>query len=128
MFYVKEQRLNGGIVKIEITDENVFTRCPDCKRELSVDLVELFSDSDGDLFSTRVVCSACTKKKSTSRRKFMDGMKISTEALALLADSLCGAGYGELVEMIYLTNSKLMNCTNLRRGNINRLPKPCPGL
>jgi hypothetical protein len=31
----------------------------------------------------------------------MDGMQVTTEALALLADSLCEAGYGEFVKMVF---------------------------
>ena len=47
MFYLKTQMPNGGVAKTEITDENVYTRCPDCGRELPVDLVEVFSDGKG---------------------------------------------------------------------------------
>lgn len=33
MFYLKTKLANGKVIKTEITDENVFTRCPDCGRE-----------------------------------------------------------------------------------------------
>ena len=50
MFYVKEQLGDTVEVSIEINDENVFCRCPSCGSEVQVDLAEVFSDGDGDLF------------------------------------------------------------------------------
>ena len=32
MFYIKTRKPNGKTIRTEITDENVFTRCPDCGR------------------------------------------------------------------------------------------------
>jgi hypothetical protein len=90
MFYLKTKQANGKVVNTEITDENVFTRCPECGRELPIDLVELFSDGEGDLYSLSVICSACTKK-----RKISDDVKITADGLALLIDVFCKAGYGE---------------------------------
>ena len=43
MFYVKEKISDAVNVTVEITDENVFTRCPGCGDEVNVDLAELFS-------------------------------------------------------------------------------------
>ena len=54
MFCVKE-KLNGAVeVTVEITDENVYTRCPGCGDEVSVDLAELFSNGESDLYGTAV--------------------------------------------------------------------------
>ena len=50
MFYIKTELPDGKTVKTEVTDENVFTRCPGCGDEVSVDLAELFSDSESDLY------------------------------------------------------------------------------
>ena len=62
MFYVKE-RLNDAVeVNVEITDENVFTRCPGCGDEVCVDLAELFSDGESDLYGTAVYCKECSQK------------------------------------------------------------------
>ena len=63
MFYVKE-RLNDAVeVNVEITDENVFTRCPGCGDEVCVDLAELFGgDEDCDLYGTAVYCEECSRK------------------------------------------------------------------
>jgi|GEM_PF-190859 len=100
MFYLKTKMPNGEVVKTEITDENVYTRCPDCGRELPVDLVEIFSDGKGDLYSTNIICSACTNKHS-AKRTHLDGIKITVDGLALLSDMLCRAGYGEEVRDVF---------------------------
>lgn len=68
MFYVK-QDFGYAEVKTEITDENVFTICPECGRELNVDLVELFRDGESDLCSTSVLCSVCSKKMWREERE-----------------------------------------------------------
>jgi len=62
MFYVKQ---NFGYAEVitEITDENVFCRCPDCGSEVQVDLAEVFHDGEGDLFGTTVFCRKCGKKR-----------------------------------------------------------------
>lgn len=61
MFYIKE-RIHGGVeVKIEITDENVFCRCPLCGSEVTVDLEDVLS-SGGDLYGTSVFCDKCAEK------------------------------------------------------------------
>ena len=96
MFYLKTKLANGKVVKTDITDENVFTCCPECGRELSIDLVEVFSDGEGDLFSTSIICSACTKKRSEKCRH-NDGIKITVDGIALLSDMLCQAGYSAQV-------------------------------
>ena len=96
MFYLKTKLANGKVIKTDITDENVFTRCPDCGRELPIDLVEVFSDGEGDLFSTNIVCSTCTRKR-IEQSGHTDGIKITIDGIALLSDTLCQAGYGEQV-------------------------------
>ena len=96
MFYLKTKLANGKVIKTDITDENVFTRCPDCGRELPIDLVEVFSDGEGDLFSTSIICSTCTKIR-TEKRSYTVSVKITIDGIALLSDTLCQAGYGEQV-------------------------------
>ena len=100
MFYLKTKLANGKVVKTDITDENVFTCCLECGRELSIDLVEVFSDGEGDLFSTSIICSACTKKRSEKRRHNSD-IKITVDGLTLLSDTLSRAGYGEQVHALF---------------------------
>ena len=96
MFYLKTKLANGKVVKTDITDENVFTRCPNCGRELPVDLVEVFSDGEGDLFSTSIICSACTKKRAEKLRH-NDSIKITVDGITLLSDLLCQVGYSAQV-------------------------------
>lgn len=62
MFYVKEKITDVVEVSIEITGENVFTHCPGCGDELIVDLAELFSDGEYDLYGTSVYCDKCSRK------------------------------------------------------------------
>ena len=51
MFYVKFQLDESTTLLTEITDENVFTRCPDCGQEVSVDLNDVIDDEGQlDLF------------------------------------------------------------------------------
>ena len=65
MFYVKTNLTDGMSVKTEITDENVFCRCPDCGSEVQVDIAEVFSDGEGDLYSTAVLCQECGQARFT---------------------------------------------------------------
>ena len=100
MFYLKTKLANGKVVKTDITDENVFTCCLECGRELPIDLVEVFSDGEGDLFSTSIICSTCAKKRSEKRRH-NDRIKITVDGIALLSDMLCQAGYSAQVQDLF---------------------------
>lgn len=62
MFYVKEPIDDAMEVTIEISDENVFCRCPVCGREVPVDLEEVLGDGKGDLFGTAVLCEDCSRE------------------------------------------------------------------
>ena len=68
MFYVKEKVSDAMEVTIEIADENVFSRCPVCGEEVQVDIAELLSDGESDLFGTSVLCSDCTRKMMGGRK------------------------------------------------------------
>lgn len=57
MFYMK---YNGR--KLEITEDNVFTRCPVCGKEFTVDVSELFQDGDIDLYGTSIYCPECAER------------------------------------------------------------------
>ena len=92
MFYIKTKQHSGKMVSTEITDENVFTRCPECGREMPVDLAEIFADGEGDLFSTQVVCAACAKRSVMSRLS-SEASKIATDGITVLANVLRKAGY-----------------------------------
>ncbi len=62
MFYVKE-KTDGMTVKVELTDENVFCACPDCGKEVAVDLSLVFADGLGDMFGTAVLCQPCAVRR-----------------------------------------------------------------
>lgn len=61
MFYVKAKISKCAHINAEITDENVFNRCPDCGCEHAVDLVAVIKGG-GDLYGTSVYCDECAKR------------------------------------------------------------------
>lgn len=64
MFYVKSQLDESTTLLTEITDENVFTRCPDCGQEVAVDLNDIVDDEGQlDLFGVGVCCTECSRKR-----------------------------------------------------------------
>ena len=70
MFYVKEKLNDTMEVSIEITDENVFCHCPMCGTEVPVDIAEILSDGESDLFGTAVFCDECGKKVRAGGRHY----------------------------------------------------------
>lgn len=62
MFYVKEKIGENAEIRIDITDENVFCRCPKCGGETRVFLDEVLRDEDSDLYGTAVFCDECSRK------------------------------------------------------------------
>ncbi len=99
MFYIKTELPDGKTVKTDVTDENAFTRCPECGKEISVDLAELFSDGESDLYSSAVICEDCTAKRM-KKYKHLKGINITADGLALLSEVLIEAGYGEEIQVI----------------------------
>jgi hypothetical protein len=69
MFYVKTQLNEETTLTTEITDENVFTRCPRCGSEIGIDLADILSDGDGDLLGTAVLCNVCARKLHPELRR-----------------------------------------------------------
>ncbi|CUH96376.1 hypothetical protein P22_2466 [Propionispora sp. 2/2-37] len=63
MFYIKTQINDAVDLTAEIHDDNVFTRCPECGRELAIDLVELLQGGESDLYGTAVYCAECSRKR-----------------------------------------------------------------
>lgn len=68
MFYVKEKLSEGAEINIKITDENVFNHCPRCGKEVLVDLDEVLSNDESDLFSTSVFCDDCAAEICLERQ------------------------------------------------------------
>jgi DNA-directed RNA polymerase subunit RPC12/RpoP len=63
MFYVKEKINDVLEIKVEIHDDNVFCTCPDCGTEIGVDISELFSDGESDLYGTAIFCPDCSQSR-----------------------------------------------------------------
>ena len=63
MLFVKTRIDDSTVRTTEITDENVFTHCPDCGAEVQIDLAELAEDGELDLFGTSVCCPECSKRR-----------------------------------------------------------------
>ena len=59
MFYVKVPLASGLTVQAEIYSDNVVTRCHCCGEEMPVDLADVFSDGEGNLENTELLCPAC---------------------------------------------------------------------
>lgn len=59
-YYVKGTTKAGEPVTLPIEDDNVFTHCPRCGKEHAVDIVELASSGDFDLYGSAVYCRDCT--------------------------------------------------------------------
>ena len=70
MFCVKERIGRGATVSLDITDKNVYTRCPGCRKVFQVNLEEVFKVGGVDLFSTVVLCDECSER--IQRRKRCD--------------------------------------------------------
>lgn len=51
---------------LEIRQDNVYTRCPGCRKEMHVDLHDILND--GDLEGTQVFCEKCTYKRAMEHR------------------------------------------------------------
>ena len=103
MFYIKTRTADGKATRTAVTDENVFTCCPECGLEQKVDLAEFFSDGfGGDLLTSSITCPDCTVKRRNMRRRFIDGLNITADGLALLNEVLCQAGYGEQMQQVLL--------------------------
>lgn len=68
MFYVKAKIGEHTTICSEITEENTFTVCPMCGNEHAVDLSEIFSGGDADLYSTAVYCHDCSRRRAAEHR------------------------------------------------------------
>lgn len=62
MFYLKYK---GKRLLIE--SDNVYTTCPECGKEFTVDLEDILSCEHADLYSTYPYCTECTAKRERDR-------------------------------------------------------------
>lgn len=58
MFYLKHRG-----TKVYIEDDNVYTRCIGCGKEIKVDLQEILGDGESDLYGTGCFCRECSEKR-----------------------------------------------------------------
>ncbi|WP_297294239.1 hypothetical protein [uncultured Oscillibacter sp.] len=56
MYYMK-----SGKKKLFIEDDNVYTRCPRCGKEMQIDLGDAVIDGALDLYGTSWYCERCSK-------------------------------------------------------------------
>lgn len=68
MFYVKAEIAEGVTIKAEISD-NVFTICPECGEEHSVELSDILKCEHADLYSTAVYCTKCSAARESQGRE-----------------------------------------------------------
>ena len=59
MFYVKIPLASGISIQAEIRSDNVITRCHCYGEEIPVDLADVFSDGEGNVENTELLCPAC---------------------------------------------------------------------
>lgn len=65
MLYLKAQINEQVELKIDLYDDEIFTTCPGCGKEVQVepqDLVEIIQ-SGGDFVGTNIYCNGCFSKK-----------------------------------------------------------------
>ena len=69
MFYVKEKINDALEIKVEIHDDNVFCTCRDCGAEIGVDIPELFSDGQSELYRTTIFCPDCSRLRLNDKSR-----------------------------------------------------------
>ena len=62
MFYVKTQLNQDAMIEVDITDTNVFCRCPFCGQEVPVDLDDFVRDEDFSIADSEVACEKCSRR------------------------------------------------------------------
>lgn len=70
MFYVKTKtQVSDNVeIKVDLYDDQIFTACNQCNKEIEVDTQTLINVLYyGDLASTSLTCTSCTKKQLEDR-------------------------------------------------------------
>lgn len=63
MFYVKTNITDDVELKVDLYDDEIFTQCANCGKEIQVETEELRQVlQDGDLTSTSIYCKNCSKE------------------------------------------------------------------
>lgn len=69
MFYIKTDINNSMEIKVDIYDDEIYTQCPKCGKEMQVekeDLIQVLQD--GDFASTSIYCEECSKIINKERK------------------------------------------------------------
>ena len=61
MFYLKHKG-----EKLPVEADNVYTVCPECGREHTVDLQVILEGGDADLYGTAVYCEECSARRDAA--------------------------------------------------------------
>ncbi|ARK32175.1 hypothetical protein BkAM31D_21280 [Halalkalibacter krulwichiae] len=70
MFYIKAQLTDDIQINVDIYEDQIFTKCPDCEVEIQADNDLLISVlKDGDLSSTSIICEQCTRTRKKNGKK-----------------------------------------------------------
>jgi hypothetical protein len=62
VFYVKATLSPGVTLITRVQNDNIYTRCPDCGKELQIDLNQLIHDDQIDLDESSINCPICFLK------------------------------------------------------------------
>lgn len=63
MFYIKTNISNGVEIKIDLFEDEIYTQCPKCGKEIQINSEELADIiKDQYLASTNVYCKDCAKE------------------------------------------------------------------
>jgi len=64
-FYVKAKITDEVEIKMKLYDDEIYTSCPDCGKEMQVDADTIVSilGNGGDFAGTSIYCVDCSKKK-----------------------------------------------------------------
>lgn len=72
MFYVKTKISNNVEIKVDLYEDEFYTQCPKCGKEIQIEAEELANIiKDQELASTSVYCKQCSKEE----RKCQIGVK-----------------------------------------------------
>lgn len=63
MFYVKTNISDNVEIKVDLYDDEIFTQCPKCGKEMQVETEELKQVLEGgDLAGSSLYCEKCSKQ------------------------------------------------------------------
>lgn len=63
MFYIKNKISSGMEIKVDLYEDEIYTQCPECGKEIQLDAEELADIiAEQGLASTSVYCEHCSQK------------------------------------------------------------------